>query len=148
MVNKFKSQKNTQDQEFATKADLSEVKIELKQEMRNLGALVEQVNHNVMAIAEQYGDVKKTLDSHTEMIGNIAIDVTVLKSDVSVLKSDVSVLKSDVSILKSDVSILKSDVSVLKADVSELEIDMKEVKHNLKNNVTKQEFNILKNKFA
>ncbi len=49
-----------------------------KQDIRDLGALIEGTNHNVKLIAEQYGDIKKdihsmkdTLDSHTTQIQGI-----------------------------------------------------------------------------
>ena len=35
---------------------------------------------------EQYGDVKKTLDSHTEMIGKVLEDMTVVKMNIEFIK--------------------------------------------------------------
>lgn len=76
---------------------------------RYLGALSENFTHQVKGIAEQYTDLKKdiskinkTVESHTEMIGKILVDVTVVKEDASVLKKDVSVIKGDISLIKND----------------------------------------------
>ncbi len=66
----------------------------LGEEIRHLGVKIEAVEHNVTLIAEQFGDVKRTLDSHsqilashTEMIGKIAIDSSIIKEDVEFIKS-------------------------------------------------------------
>lgn len=65
------------------------------QELRNLGALVEDNNHQLRAVAEQYGDIKKTLDehtekfdSHTEMIGKLLVDVDIVKTNVGFMKNE------------------------------------------------------------
>ena len=74
----------------------------LKQEFRNLGALIEDNNHKLRAVAEQFGDVKKALDSHTEMIGGLMTDVTSLKQDMGVVKGRLDVMQSDVEIIKNN----------------------------------------------
>ncbi len=62
-------------------------------EIRGLGALVEQTNHSVQAVAEQFlslnekidsnfKEVKQTLQTHTEMIGQLMVDVTEVKNDL------------------------------------------------------------------
>jgi hypothetical protein len=63
------------------------------QELRNLGVLIEDTNYKVGTIAEQYTDIKKTLDehtktfnSHTEMIGKVATDVEIVKTDIEFIK--------------------------------------------------------------
>ena len=75
-------------------------KADLHQEIRHLGVLVERTDHNVSVIAEQYGDIKadiggikKTLDSHsakldshTEMIGNLTVNLEIVKNDVEFIK--------------------------------------------------------------
>jgi hypothetical protein len=54
----------------------------LSKQIRRLGVLAEDTNRKVNLVSEQYGDIKKTLnkhsaklDSHTEMIGNIAKEI-------------------------------------------------------------------------
>lgn len=60
---------------------------------RYTGALNENFKGQVKVIAEQYGDIKKTLDdhsktlaSHTEMVGTLLVDMTVVKEDVKSVK--------------------------------------------------------------
>ena len=76
---------------------------------RNNSTLKESFEHGVKAIGEQYFDLKKdikkineTLNSHTEMIGGLMIDVEGLKKDVGTLKQDIRIVKSDVQIIKTD----------------------------------------------
>ena len=80
----------------------------LEQEIRNIGALLEHTDDRVTAIAEQYGEIKKTLDQHTSildhhtdildqhtskfdshegMIGGIATDLKIVKEDASSIKN-------------------------------------------------------------
>ena len=70
-----------------------EKKPDLHQAIRHLGVIVEDTNHKVDIIAEQYGDIKseisgikKTLDSHTEMIANLAVNLGIVKGDVEFMK--------------------------------------------------------------
>ncbi len=56
---------------------------------RELGIKVEDIDHKVSLIAEQYEDIKETLDahtktlaSHTEMIGSIMVDIEIIKQDI------------------------------------------------------------------
>jgi chromosome segregation ATPase len=109
---------------------------------RYTGALSENFQHGLSAVAEQYSGlvekvdgIKETLDDHgrilkmhTEMIGVMMEDVSVLKEDVAVLKEDVSVLKEDVAVLKEDVAVLKTDVSEIK-DEFKTKADKTEVMH-------------------
>ncbi len=85
---------------------------------RYMGALKESFEDQVRGVAEAVAMTReslermldahdKKLDSHTEMIGGLMIDMEIVKSDVGILKSDVSVLKSDMGIVKSDVSTIK-----------------------------------------
>lgn len=69
---------------------------------RYLGSLSEDFQHKVSAIGEQFGGINKKLDSHTEMIGLIQEDITVMKMDISELKEDVAIVKSDIEIIKTD----------------------------------------------
>lgn len=69
-------------------------KPDLSAEIRGLGVIVEDTNRKVDIIADQYldiskdvKDIKKTVDSHTEMIGNLAVDVSIVKQDVEFIKS-------------------------------------------------------------
>lgn len=75
------------------KKRVAKVKPDLYQAIRHVGVLVEDMNHRVGVIAEQYGDIKsdiggikKTLDSHTDMIGNLAVNLEIVKGDVEFIK--------------------------------------------------------------
>src|SRR3989338_8868358 len=92
----------------------------LKQEFRNLGALIEDNNHKLRAVAEQFGDVKKALDSHTEMIGGLMTDVTSLKRDSTSLKHDMAVVKGRLDVMQSDVEIIKNNLK-RKVDTEDFE---------------------------
>ena len=73
---------------------------DLKTGIRHLGVIVEHIDNKVSLVAEQYGDIKKdiggikddivgikdTLNSHTEMIGRLNIDVTIIKEDIGFIK--------------------------------------------------------------
>ena len=68
-------------------------KIDVGQELRNLGALFEDNNHKLSAVAEQYSNldakvdsIQKTLNSHTEMIGKVSMDVEIVKTDIEFIK--------------------------------------------------------------
>jgi len=55
-------------------------------ETRHLGVMIESVGDDVKLIAEQYGDIKKTLNMHTEMIGHLSTDITIIKEDIEFIK--------------------------------------------------------------
>lgn len=66
----------------------------ISQEFRRLGVLIEHVDEAVGLIAEQQTGIKKdiwdiqrTLDSHTEMIGGLAVDLVVVKEDIAFIKN-------------------------------------------------------------
>ena len=58
-------------------------------DIRRIGVLVEAVHDDVRLVAEQYGSIKQTLDTHTDMIGSIKEDVEVIKMDIEFIKTAV-----------------------------------------------------------
>lgn len=75
--------------------------------LRRLGVLIEHVDEKMGLIAEQHTgirgdirDIKKTQDSHTEMIGNLAVDLEIVKEDVKSTKVDVEIIKTDIEFIK------------------------------------------------
>jgi len=76
-----KTNKNTP----VTKKDLNEATNEFK---RYVGVVNEDFQHKTQVIAEQYLDINKKLDSHTEMIGNMAQDMSIIKEDIELIKGD------------------------------------------------------------
>ncbi|MEO8637328.1 MAG: hypothetical protein ABI430_00305 [Candidatus Taylorbacteria bacterium] len=116
---------------------------------RYIGAVSEDFRDQVKGISEQFtglnlkiDKIQGTVDSHTEIIGELKVDVTILKEDMSVLKEDVGVLKKDVGVLKEDVGILKEDVGVLKKDVGVLKEDVGILKEDV--GVLKEDVGVLK----
>ena len=76
------------------KGEMGVFKEEIVKEVRRLGVVVEHVDGKVDLLAEQYGDIKKTLDqhtetleTHTEMIGDLAVNMQIVKSDIELIKS-------------------------------------------------------------
>ena len=62
-------------------------------EIRHLGVIIERVDDKVGLVAEQYGDIKKILDVHTkkldthsEILGKLTVDVEIIKTDVEFIK--------------------------------------------------------------
>ena len=93
-------------------------------EIRQLGVLIEHVGGDVKLVAEQHGDIKgdvsgikKTLSSHTEMIGNLAIDMEIVKGDIKTTKDDLEIIKKDVKTTKVDIEIIKTDIEFIKNSV-------------------------------
>ncbi|MEK7123913.1 MAG: hypothetical protein AAB851_03425 [Patescibacteria group bacterium] len=66
-------------------ADLN-FKEAVKEIKRHFDVVIEDVKDEIKIIAEQYTDVKKTLNSHTEMIGSLVEDVAIIKTDVEFIK--------------------------------------------------------------
>lgn len=55
---------------------------------RYLGSLKEDFDSKVEAIGEQYFDIKKTLDSHTEIIVSTKEDIEIIKLDIEFIKNE------------------------------------------------------------
>lgn len=79
---------------------------------RYLGALSEDFHSRVDAISEQYGDIAEKLDSHTEMIGSIKVDIEIIKEDVEFIKGS---LKKKVDV--EEFSALERRVSLLEKNI-------------------------------
>ncbi|MBI2446252.1 MAG: hypothetical protein HYV51_00310 [Parcubacteria group bacterium] len=105
--------------------------IDFDKEFRRLGVFIEHVDSSVGLIAEQHGDIKKdisgikkTLDTHTEMIGKLAIDMEIVKDDVKITKDDLEIVKEDVKTTKIDIEIIKGDIEFIKNSVKKkIDID-------------------------
>jgi septation ring formation regulator EzrA len=84
---------------------------------RHTGALVEEFQHRVSAIGEQYGSIQKTLNghtktlnSHTEQIGKLMVKMTSVESEIKDIKSDVKNLRADNLEMRSDIKQVKFDI--------------------------------------
>jgi len=56
---------------------------------QHTGVLIEEFQHRVSAIGEQYSDIQKTLDSHSNQIANLSMDIMEIKSGVRDIKLDI-----------------------------------------------------------
>lgn len=92
-------------------------KIDVGQELRNISALVEDNNHKLTVVAEQYGDlqkdvsgIKKTLESHTEMTEELSSDMKNVKATLTSHTEMIGKLAVDVEIVKNNVEFLKGSM--------------------------------------
>ena len=74
---------------------------------RHMSALSEDFQGQVQVIAEQYSDITKKLDSHTEMIGRLTVDMTTVKNTLQSHTEMIGSLMTDVTTIKSNVEFLK-----------------------------------------
>ena len=81
----------------------------VRDEIRSLGVLIEHVDDKVSLVAEQYGNIKKALDNHTEMIGSIKMDIEVIKADILFIKGGLKkkVDADEFSVLERRVALLE-----------------------------------------
>jgi hypothetical protein len=86
---------------------------------RHIDVLKEHFDDKVEIIAEQYGDIQnklqgleKTQNAQTEMIGNLAVDLTIVKEDVEFIKTS---LKKKVDV--DEFSMLERRVSRLESQL-------------------------------
>jgi len=56
---------------------------------QHTGVLIEEFQHRVSVIGEQYSDIQKTLDSHSNQIANLSMDIMEIKSGVRDIKLDI-----------------------------------------------------------
>ncbi len=56
---------------------------------QHTGVLIEEFQHRVSVIGEQYSDIQKTLDSHSNQIANVSMDIMEIKSSVRDIRLDI-----------------------------------------------------------
>ncbi len=66
-----------------------------KKNQKRFDGMMEVLNDKFKVIQEQFMGVHEKLDSHTEMIGNVAMDLTEVKSDLLLVKLEVQNLIQD-----------------------------------------------------
>jgi hypothetical protein len=78
---------------FKTKRK-SQPTFDVQTEIRKIGVFIEQQSDHMDLVVEQYGDIKNALDehgrlleAHNEMLGNLAIDITIVKEDIEFIKN-------------------------------------------------------------
>lgn len=98
---------------------------------RYIGAISEHFQNGIDAIVEQFSGFKKTLDSHTEMIGHILEDVTVLKEDMKEVKSELKEVRGEVKGLQGEMKEVKSELKTMNSRLGSFEQEIKEMKNEL-----------------
>lgn len=98
---------------------------------RYIGAISEHFQNGVDTIVEQFSGFKKTLDSHTEMIGHILEDVTVLKEDMKEVKSELKGLQGEMREVKGELKIVNGRLGSIEEEIREIKNEIKEVKKTL-----------------
>ena len=108
---------------------------------RYIGAVSEEFRGHVKAVAEQYSDIKRTLDSHTEILNS---HTKTLDSHTEILNSHTKTLDSHGRILHSHAEMigkLMEDTAIIKSNIEF-------IKGGLKKKVDYDEFMSLERRLA
>lgn len=116
-------------------------KADLHQEIRRLGVLVEDTNHRVTVIAEQYGDIKADIGGMKSEIGGIKSDIGGIKSEISGMKGEIGGIKKTLDSHTEMIGNLAVNLEVVKSDVEF-------IKHGMKRKVDVEEFSALERRVA
>lgn len=75
-----------------------------------LGVLAEDFESQVKLIAEQYGDIKQTLSSHTEILNSHTEIIGLIQIQLSAIREMVAKNTKDIEIIKMDTHIIKNEL--------------------------------------
>ena len=108
------------------KKELKKILTEQREEyQRYLRVAVEGFSAKVDLIAEQYGDIKKTLDSHTEILEEhskkLDLHTEILDSHSKKLDEHTEMIGS----IMTDIEVLKEDMKIVKGSFKK-KVDLKE----------------------
>ena len=81
---------------------------------RHTGALLEEFQSRVTGIAEQYKDIKNTLDSHTKILKSHTEEIGKLKVGMEEIRIDVDESRKDIKEIRMDNIEIKRDVKEVK----------------------------------
>ncbi len=113
----------------------------IRDEIRGLGVIIEHIDDKISLVAEQYGDIKKTLDLHTEILDShtktLELHTEILDSHSKILDSHGKTLESHTEMIGS----MKMDVEIIKTDIAF-------IKGGLKRKVDADEFSVLEKRVA
>jgi len=115
---------------------------------RYIGAVSEEFRGHVKAVAEQYSDIKRTLDSHTEILNS---HTKTLDSHTKTLDSHTEILNSHTKTLDSHGRILHSHAEMigkLMEDTAIIKSNIEFIKGGLKKKVDYDEFMSLERRLA
>lgn len=80
-------------EEQSKKFDLKlekEIQKQGKEFQNHISILMEDIDGKIRLIAEQYEDIRKTLDSHTEMIATMKEDIEIIKGSLRIIRNEVN----------------------------------------------------------
>lgn len=99
---------------------------------RYIGALSERYEDDIKAIRagvksliEASDRQEKTLESHSNQIGKLTINTTIVKTNLKELSSDINKLKTEMNEVKSNVKEVRADMIEVKSDVKNIKFDVK-----------------------
>lgn len=93
-----------------------------------IGALMENYNGNLTAIFEVLGDLRDKYDMHTEMIGNLMVDVSEIKGEIVEIKGHLKRIDTRLDRIEQTIKEMKDEIKELKstlknkADVERVEL--------------------------
>ena len=67
----------------------------LEHEVRGLGVMMESMGDQIKLVAEQHGEIIKTLHAHTQLIAAIQEDIRMIQVDIAITKNDIEFIKHD-----------------------------------------------------
>ena len=120
----------------------------IRDEIRGLGVMIEHIDDKVSLVAEQYGDIKKTLDLHTEILDShtktLELHTEILNSHTKTLELHTEILDSHTKTSESHTEMIGS----VKMDVEIIKEDITFIKGGLKRKVDADEFSVLEKRVA
>lgn len=133
-INEKKLEKILKEQRKEYQYSLNIVLKEQREEFqRYLGVCVEDFESKVEVVAEQYLDIKKTLESHTKILDSHTETISLIKVDVENIKETLDSHTETIGSIKVDVEIIKTDIEFIKSgfkkkvDLEEFEVLEKRV---------------------
>jgi len=60
-----------------------------------MGVIMESMRDGIQLVAEQHGDIVKTLHSHTKIFAAIEEDIRIMQVDIAITKNDIEFIKHD-----------------------------------------------------
>lgn len=97
----------------------------IHQEIRNVGVLVEHLDSKISLAAEQYGDIKKTLNQHTEILDQHTEMFDSMKTTLAQHTETLAQHTEMIGSIKTDIEIIKMDIEFIKGSLKQ-KVDVEE----------------------
>lgn len=91
-----------QEKKFNSKIN-SKLQEQREEYQRYLGVLKEDFDSKVNVVCEQYGDIKKTQNQHTKMIGFLQENMVMMQETMKIMQENTEIMKADLEIIKNSV---------------------------------------------